>query len=154
MNRYKLLGNQKGAAAVEFAVILLPLLLTLFGVIEFGLAMFNKQVITNAAREGARAGVVVRVPRLNNEEIESVVKDWCAYHLITFGNSGPDVENPWVGIPEIGSDPVKIANGEQRCALFQCDLPVIVTYDYEFLFLKNFGVGPWEIRSVATMKME
>ena len=49
--------NQRGAAAVEFAIVL-PILLLLFaGVTEFGIMYYNKQVLTNASREGARAGV-------------------------------------------------------------------------------------------------
>ncbi len=49
---------QRGAAAVEFALVL-PLLLMIFaGIIEFGVMMYDQAVITNAAREGARWGVV------------------------------------------------------------------------------------------------
>ena len=50
--------NQKGSAVLEMALIL-PLLLTfLFGIVEFSRILSAKQVITNAAREGARAGAV------------------------------------------------------------------------------------------------
>ncbi|GAA1889756.1 hypothetical protein GCM10009715_39470 [Paeniglutamicibacter psychrophenolicus] len=47
--------DQRGASAVEFAIVL-PLLLTLLlGIIEFGF-LFNQQIsLTQAAREGARA---------------------------------------------------------------------------------------------------
>ena len=46
--------NQRGASAVEFAIVL-PLLLTiLLGIIEFGF-LFNQQIsLTQAARESAR----------------------------------------------------------------------------------------------------
>ena len=53
--------NQKGAAIVEFAIILPLLLLLIFGMIEFSLLMYNKAMITNASREGARRGIVYRV---------------------------------------------------------------------------------------------
>ena len=47
-------SDEKGAAAVEFALILPVLLLILIGIIEFSLA-FNAQLSLNqAAREGAR----------------------------------------------------------------------------------------------------
>ena len=52
-------GSQKGAAMVEFALILIPLIILTFGLIEFGLLMYNQQVLTNAAREGARYGIVM-----------------------------------------------------------------------------------------------
>lgn len=48
-------SRDRGAAAVEFALILPLLLLVLFAIIDFG-RMFNAQItITEAAREGARA---------------------------------------------------------------------------------------------------
>jgi Flp pilus assembly protein TadG len=48
--------SQKGAALIEFALIL-PLFLTiLFGVITFSAALYDKTVLTMATREGARAG--------------------------------------------------------------------------------------------------
>jgi Flp pilus assembly protein TadG len=50
--------NERGAAAVELAIILPLLLLILFGIIEFGRA-YNVQVsLTQAAREGARYAAV------------------------------------------------------------------------------------------------
>lgn len=46
--------NDRGAVAVEFALVLPVLLLALVGVVEFG-RVFNAQIVlTNAAREGAR----------------------------------------------------------------------------------------------------
>ena len=67
----KSLFSDRGVAAVEFALIL-PLLLALtFGLIEFGLFMYNQQVLTNAAREGARAGIVQHDPRITAPEINS-----------------------------------------------------------------------------------
>jgi Flp pilus assembly protein TadG len=51
-------NDERGAVAVEFAL-LLPLLLSLvFGIIQFGLALNEKLTLTHAAREGARAAVV------------------------------------------------------------------------------------------------
>jgi Flp pilus assembly protein TadG len=50
--------NRKGAAAVEFALIAPVFFLMVFGMIEFGRAIMVEQVITNAAREGARLAVL------------------------------------------------------------------------------------------------
>ena len=52
--------NKRGQALIEFAFILPFLLVIVGGIIDFGLAFFIGQVIVNAAREGARAGAVVR----------------------------------------------------------------------------------------------
>jgi len=47
-------GNDRGAAAVEFALVLPILVIILFGVIEFG-GVYNAQLmVTGAAREAAR----------------------------------------------------------------------------------------------------
>ena len=50
--------NRRGAAAVEFAVVSPVLFLLVFGMIEYGRMVMVQQVITNAAREGARKGVL------------------------------------------------------------------------------------------------
>ena len=56
---YNKKNNQRGAAAVEFAIVVIIFITLIFAIIEFGLLMFNKQIITNAAREGARYGIVL-----------------------------------------------------------------------------------------------
>jgi Flp pilus assembly protein TadG len=51
--------GQRGVAAVEFALVL-PLLLTIvLGAIDWGWFFFIDQLVTNAAREGARAGTLL-----------------------------------------------------------------------------------------------
>jgi len=55
-------NNQKGAALVEFALVLPVLLLILMGIIEFGIILFDKAIITNASREAARERVNYSAP--------------------------------------------------------------------------------------------
>lgn len=49
---------ERGAAAVEFAMVLPLMLLVLAGIVDFGRAFFTEIQLTNAAREGARASIV------------------------------------------------------------------------------------------------
>ena len=49
---------ERGAAMVEFAVILPVLLMVLFGIIEFGLAISKAHTIQAAAHEAARVAAV------------------------------------------------------------------------------------------------
>ena len=56
--------NRNGTAIVEFAIVLPVLLLILMGIIEFSFVLYDKAVLTNASREGARAGIVSQNPRL------------------------------------------------------------------------------------------
>lgn len=48
--------EDRGAAAVEFALVLPVLCLIVLGTIDWGWYFYLSQVVTNAAREGARAG--------------------------------------------------------------------------------------------------
>jgi Flp pilus assembly protein TadG len=81
----------RGGAAIEFALVLPLLLLLVFATIEFSLALYDKAVITNAAREAARAGVVVRTTRLTNDQIEVRALSYASNRLISFGSSTPTV---------------------------------------------------------------
>lgn len=76
---------ERGAAVVEFALVLPVLLLVCFGMIEMSVALYDQAVITNASREGARAGIVLRNPKLTTAEIGAVALQYCQSHLITFG---------------------------------------------------------------------
>ena len=48
------LKQHRGAAMVEFAIVAPLLFVLLFGIIEFGVILYDQAVITNASREGAR----------------------------------------------------------------------------------------------------
>ena len=73
--------RNRGAALVEFAIILPLLLVILIGILEFGLLFYNKQIITNASREAARAGIAYS----DYSQITSIVPQYCQNRMITFG---------------------------------------------------------------------
>ncbi len=50
--------RRRGAAAVEFAVVLLPMMTIVMGIIECGRLMSAEAILVNAAREGARLAVM------------------------------------------------------------------------------------------------
>lgn len=50
--------GQRGAAAVELALVFPIFLLIVLGTIDFGYFFFVSEIVGNAAREGARAGSV------------------------------------------------------------------------------------------------
>jgi Flp pilus assembly protein TadG len=51
-------GDQRGAQLVEFALVFPIVLLVTAGIIDVGLLLKDYQVVTNAAREGARLAAV------------------------------------------------------------------------------------------------
>lgn len=58
-------GGDRGAVAVEFAIVLPVLLLLVFGIIDFGRALNAQVTLTQAAREGSR------LEALDQDDVES-----------------------------------------------------------------------------------
>ena len=54
----KNLKNQRGQALVEFTIVLPILMLLIMGIFQFGMMLNAYITIGNAAREGARAGII------------------------------------------------------------------------------------------------
>jgi Flp pilus assembly protein TadG len=50
--------SQRGAAIVEFAIVLPIMLMLVFGIIDFGVSLHYRGLVGNAARDGARVGAV------------------------------------------------------------------------------------------------
>lgn len=51
--------DSRGAAVIEFALILPLLMIMLAGILDYGQIYFTRLTMTNAAREGARVGVTL-----------------------------------------------------------------------------------------------
>jgi Flp pilus assembly protein TadG len=64
--------NERGAVAAEFALLLPVLLTILFGIMEFGMIMYGREVVTNATREGARAGIIQATPPVSGGAMQAV----------------------------------------------------------------------------------
>jgi len=144
------LRDEKGAAVVEFAVVLPLLLMFVFGIIEFGLLMYNKAMITNASREAARSGIVFStdasgsLQRLTADEIKNVVDYYCQNHLITFSQT-PQPAQTATNPPS----PETLASGSY--------LTVTVTYHYDYLMMPAFItdlVGGIDLVADTTMRTE
>lgn len=60
--------RDRGAAMVEFVFVLPILLMLVFAIIAFGLALNTKQDLTRAAAEGARAGAVALPTSTQDQE--------------------------------------------------------------------------------------
>lgn len=142
--------DQSGSSAVEFAIVLPMLLVLLFGIIEFSVALYDKAMITNASREGARFGIVYNCEVNGNvcdyipptiEGITAVVNAYLADSLITFGEPTA---------PVISTAPA-VLSGLDRGD----DLAVTVSYDYDFLVLPAFiDELAGDINAITVMRIE
>lgn len=117
------LSDEKGTALIEFALVLPLLLVVTSGIIEFGFAIYDKAMITNASREGARAGIAFGWPDDYCGDtvgtVETVVNNYLQERLINFGESSATV-TPQVVTETFG----------RACS-------VTVNYRYQFLVLPN-----------------
>ncbi|MFZ5453546.1 MAG: TadE/TadG family type IV pilus assembly protein [Thermodesulfobacteriota bacterium] len=77
--------GQRGASAVEFAVVAPLFVALLFAIVEFGMILYTKGMMTHAAREGARYGVVYCTPRRTVGEIQNVVQHYLNLSGLTSG---------------------------------------------------------------------
>ena len=129
--RNKFFRSEKGASAVEFALILPILVILIFGIFEFAIAFNNYITITHAAREGARRAAV----DLFNPDLKDYIKEMAVPLALT----DEDIVIDWDSNPEdpLIGDPVWVE----------------ITY--------NFGisiplVGSWEVplKNKAIMRLE
>ena len=121
-------GNrEKGASAVEFALVLPVLMLVLFGIIEFGLTLYDKAIITNASREGARRGIVYvgDTVGVSPGVVTSTVDSYVGSYLVSLGSG-------------TGTPSTTITG---NCGVPGSSLTVAVSYPYSFLVLPSFASG-------------
>lgn len=149
-------ASMRGVSAVEFAI-LLPLLLVIFaGIVDFGLMLYNKAMITNAAREAARAGIMARVPRLDKTAIENIATDYC----FTRSASGVRTQPPLTITLGIQHDCTATATVPNSITPLVSELTVTVSYTYQgpvvslmaLITGSPLALGP--MSSTATMKYE
>lgn len=68
---------ERGAAIIEFAMLLLLLLIMLFGIAEYGFLWLQTHYVESSAREGARVGAriaTLNIPPTSIQNLESEVR--------------------------------------------------------------------------------
>lgn len=142
MNRpARFASDERGVAALEFVLVFPFLMTVLFGIVDTSLLLCDKAVITNASREAARAGVVVRVPQMAASDIANVALAYAQNNLVTGGSA----TTPTVNVDQSsGTSPGS-------------PLAVTVTYTYEGLVLGSaFSAltGPVTVSATTVMNYE
>ena len=144
------LCTQRGNALVEFALVL-PLLLLIFaGIVDFGFLFQRYEVITNAAREGARIGVL---PGYEAADVQQRVLDYVQAGL----SMSADDAAAAVGTPDVQTVMLAAATGAPFAAT-----QVTVSFTYNYLIIGPIvnlvTGGDWAasitINSRSTMRRE
>lgn len=136
MSRYLFkVKKRKGQSLVEFALILPLLLFLIMGIIQFGLVLSGYVTVSNAAREGARVGIIEK------NDTKVVAKVTQAF------DSSATLSNPVVSItfPEGGS----YTNGKPVSVKVTGQVAVIVP-----LMDTIFGGPSIEVSRTAVMRVE
>lgn len=79
--------RERGAAAIEFAIVVPLLLLLIFGIIEYGFLFEFRQSISQAASEGARAAAIQLGPGTAQGKGEAAVTEALGSRDLTCGNN-------------------------------------------------------------------
>jgi Flp pilus assembly protein TadG len=111
--------SERGSALLEMALTLPLLLLICVGIFEFGRAYQTQQVLTNAAREGARVAI------LSGQPVGAVQARVTAY--ATAGQ----ISNPETAVASVTATDVSIGGGNTTPGS-----RVTVTYPYAFMVLQ------------------
>jgi len=84
-------SDESGAELIEFALVLPLLLLVLLGIIDFGFMFQRYEVVTNAAREGARVAVL---PGYGDADVQARVDQYLTAGGLTAAHPPPVVAHP------------------------------------------------------------
>jgi hypothetical protein len=129
-------ATQKGQALVELALILPVVLLLVVGMLEFARAWNLHQVMTDAAREGARRAVLAN-PVMDQDSVRAAM--W--RHLAQFGYD-PDYSSIMSGTTITPIDSFKVSGA---------NITVELSLPYRFWIL------PWQtitMKTALTMRNE
>lgn len=142
----RLASREQGAQIVEFAFLLPIFLLLVFGIIDFGRAYFSWIIITNGAREGARAAAV-GVPA---STVAGKVQGAVSGLYVTSFSCSTTMGALCITTDNIGGDP-------------GAPVTVSVSYNFSFLVLPNIMAlagnpglpgGVFPLRASSTMRLE
>ena len=115
--------SDEGAELIEFALVLPMLLLVVLGIAEFGFMFQRYEVITNAAREGARIAVL---PGYSAADVQNRVAAYVTQGRVPTTTTNPAVAVVDVDIPIPGGVPIAAKR-------------VTVTYTHSYMFLTGIG---------------
>jgi Flp pilus assembly protein TadG len=152
--------NQRGQAIIELALTLPLLLAVVFGIIDFGFMFQRYESVTNAAREGARLGILQSSAGYTATEAQnraiSYLQASGANGPVRTSCGGPLVRDSMCA--QMTTQPVTIIGSTPAKTVEQ--VTMIVEYDHEHSFvgpimnLFGSGLGSIRLRSTSIMRKE
>jgi hypothetical protein len=122
-------SGEAGAELIEFALVLPLLLLVMLGIIDFGFLFQRYEVVTNAAREGARVAIL---PGYGDADAVARANQYLIAGGLTGRHDDPVIRHP---------APIQVGVPLQCVAVTS----VTVTYPYSYSFVGGlaayFGAG-------------
>jgi Flp pilus assembly protein TadG len=142
--------KQKGAQAVEFALVLPFLVLVIFAVLDFGILVYNKAIITNASREAARRGTMFTAATWNAANVAQIACNYARNTVITVAPASAGRTNATctgTADPTITVTPI-------AAPAFNDPITVTINYTVRGFTMGswwNLGTGPNDIGSPFTL---
>ena len=149
--------EQEGQALVETTFMILAVLLLLMGIIEFGFLFYAYVRVSNATREGARAGslwLMYRAftgppdyyynPILCDTVSEAVLSEVSAIQYITITLEGVDVGCPDDSLTPQAGEPITVT------ATYDYPLPVVSALP----IIRDVMPSPFPVSRTAVMRFQ
>jgi hypothetical protein len=160
----RLWTDVRGAAAVEFALVLPLLLALLFGIVEFSRAWNRMAVMSDAAREGARRAVV-RDGAEKGTAVSNIIQSRLANAGLTWngaltGDETAPCPDGWPGAMPGGGDVVVVGcgwgldTGTQAGVLIRAPYPFNILRPVVRLLDSNSSIGPSMLTTSYVMRNE
>ena len=151
------ISNARGQAVIEMALTLPLLLLVVFGIIDFGFMFQRYETVTNAAREGARLGVLssYTATEAQNRALDYLRASGLNGTVRACG--GAEVKNTMCA--QLTESTVTVAGSSPAKTVTQ--VTMFVEYDHEHSFIgpviRLFGTPAWgtiRLRAASSMRKE
>jgi Flp pilus assembly protein TadG len=133
-------SGESGAELVEFALALPLLLLVVLGIVDFGFLFQRYQVVTNAAREGARVAVL---PNYVDADVVTRVDQYLTAGGLTGAHDAPVIAHP-----------APVVVGDECVAVTSVTVTYPETYSFVAGIAAYFGTSGLASRTALTATAE